>query len=308
MCIRDSFRGRGEEERWKDFWFGKDAITLYFVGKDNIPFHTIILPALLLATGDGYNLPWNVASTEFLLFGGQKFSKSRRVGVWIDEALRLFPADYWRYSLLSMRPEAKDTNFSWKMFREKINSDLNDTLGNFIHRTLTFINRYFDGAVPKPSELDRYDKRVLRSALRRVEKTGKDLENLKLQSALQAVIGLSHLGNRYLNRKEPWNAIKTDPKTAANTLYVAVQIIKALAITLEPFIPFTAERLWGLLNLSGTIHEQRWNEATIAIPPGHKMNKPIPLFQKIEWTEDALKAELERARSSPQTTPLQEPS
>ena len=290
------FQKRGEKEKWREYWFDKDAKSVYFIGKDNIPFHTIIFPALLLATREGYTLPWNVASTEFLQFEGQKFSKSRRIGVWIDEALQLFPADYWRYTLLSIRPETKDTNFSWKIFIEKVNSDLNDTLGNFIHRTLSFINRHFNSAVPKPNKLDERDKRILQSVRKRTEKIAQKLEEFKLQAALRAVMRLSHLGNKYLNEKEPWNTIKTNPQASATTLYVAVQIVKALAITLEPFIPLTAEKLWKLLNLSGNVHEQAWSEATIPLQPGHKIGKAEPLFRKVEATEEELPAMLEKAR------------
>lgn len=291
------FQKRGEKEKWREYWFNKDAKTLYFIGKDNIPFHTIILPALLLAAQEGHNLPWNVDSTEFLQFEGQKFSKSRRIGVWIDEALQLFPADYWRYALLSIRPETKDTNFAWKVFIEKVNSDLNDTLGNFIHRTLSFINRYFDSAVPKPSKLDEYDKRTLQSAKKKTEKIAQNLEEFKLQAALRAAISLSHLGNKYLNKKEPWNTINTNPQASTNALYVAVQIVKALAITLEPFIPLTAENLWGLLNLPGNVHEQAWGKATTPLQSGHKINKAEPLFHKIEASEKELQTMLEEARS-----------
>jgi len=112
-----------QPDKWKEFWFDKEAKTLYFVGKDNIPFHTIILPALLLASGQGYNLPWNVSATEFLQFRGQKASKSQRVGIWIDEALEMFPVDYWRFFLIATRPESKDTNFTWSAFADKINAD-----------------------------------------------------------------------------------------------------------------------------------------------------------------------------------------
>jgi len=290
------FQKQGEKKKWREYWFDKDAKTLYFIGKDNIPFHTIIFPALLLAVREGYTLPWNVASTEFLQFEGQKFSKSRRIGVWIDEALQLFPVDYWRYSLLSIRPETKDTNFSWKVFIEKVNSDLNDTLGNFVHRTLSFINRSFDSAVPKPSKLDESDKRTLQSVRKRTEKIAQNLEEFKLQAALRAVMRFSHLGNKYLNEKEPWNTLKTNPQASANALYVAVQFVKALAITLEPFIPLTAEKLWRLLNLSGKVHEQAWSEATIPLQPGHKISKAEPLFHKIEATEEELPAMLEKAR------------
>jgi methionyl-tRNA synthetase len=294
------FRRLGEEERWKEFWFNKEAKTLYFIGKDNIPFHTIILPALLLATHEDYNLPWTVHSTEFLMFDGQAFSKSRRIGVWIDEALELFPADYWRYSLMSIRPEVKDTNFSWTTLIEKVNSDLNDTLGNFVHRTLTFINRQFDSTVPQPSSLDEKDKAVLLEAKEIVNQNAERMEAFKLQEALRIAISLAHLGNRYFNEKEPWKTIKTDRQQSANTLYVAAQIVKQLAIILEPFIPFACEKLWTLLNLEGSVHEQLWSETEKELPPGHKINKARPLFSKIEESEEELQAKLEKVRSAKQ--------
>lgn len=293
------FKNRGEEERWKEYWFNKEAKTLYFIGKDNIPFHTIILPALLLATHEDYNLPWTVHSIEFLMFDGQAFSKSRRIGIWIDEALKLFPADYWRYSLMSIRPETKDTNFSWTTFIEKVNSDLNDTLGNFIHRTLTFVNRHFESMVPQPSSLDEKDKSILKETREIVKKNAESLEDFKLQEALRQTISLSHLGNRYFNEKEPWKTIKIDRQSSANTLYVAVQIVKQLAITLEPFIPFTAEKLWKLLNLSGSVHEQTWDETEKELPPDHKISKAKPLFSKITINEEELQAKLEEARANP---------
>jgi methionyl-tRNA synthetase len=295
------FKRKGEEERWKEYWFNKEAKTLYFIGKDNIPFHTIILPALLLATHEDYNLPWTVQSTEFLMFDGQAFSKSRRIGVWIDEALELFPADYWRYSLLSIRPEVKDTNFSWTTLIEKVNSDLNDTLGNFIHRTLTFINKRFDSAVPQPSSLDETDKAVLEEAKEIVNKTAERMETFKLQEALRYAISLSHLGNRYFNEKEPWKTIKTDRQQSANTLYVAAQIVKQLAIILEPFIPFTAEKLWKLLNLPGSVHEQTWEETEKGLSPDHKISKAKTLFSKIEESEEELQAKLEKVRAAKQS-------
>ena len=294
------FKRLGNEERWKDFWFDKEAKTLYFIGKDNIPFHTIILPALLLATHEEYNLPWTVHSTEFLMFDGQAFSKSRRIGIWIDEALELFPADYWRYSLMSIRPEVKDTNFSWKTLTEKVNSDLNDTLGNFIHRTLTFLNRQFDSTVPQPSNLDEKDKSILLEAKEIVNKTAERMEAFKLQEALRLAISLSHLGNRYFNEKEPWKTIKTERQQSANTLYIAVQIVKQLVVILEPFIPFTCEQLWTLLNLEGSIHEQRWSETAKELPPDHKIGKAKPLFNKIDKSEEELQAKLDKLRNTKQ--------
>jgi methionyl-tRNA synthetase len=296
------FKIIGKEEKWKDYWFDKEAKNLYFIGKDNIPFHTIILPALLLATHEPYNLPWTVHSTEFLMFDGQAFSKSRRIGVWIDEALELFPADYWRYSLLSIRPEVKDTNFSWTTLIEKVNSDLNDTLGNFVHRTMTFINRQFDSTVPTPNKLDEKDKAVIEDAKQIIDATAERLETFKLQEALRYAISLSHLGNRYFNEKEPWKTIKTDKQQAANTLYVAAQIVKKLAIIMEPFIPFTTEKLWTLLNLENSVHKQRWTETEKELPSGHKISRAKPLFIKIEGTEEELQEKLEEIRVKLQKT------
>ncbi len=170
----------GEPEKWREFWFDKQAKTLYFVGKDNIPFHTIILPALLLASGQGYNLPWNVSATEFLQFKGQKASKSQRVGIWIDEALEMFPADYWRFFLIATRPESKDTNFTWTAFIDKINADLNDTFGNFIHRTLSFIAAKFDSTIPEPTKLDEDDQAILAAIKEKVEAAAQEIEASKL--------------------------------------------------------------------------------------------------------------------------------
>ncbi len=290
------FRNIKESERWKEFWFNKDAKTLYFVGKDNIPFHTIILPALLLASEEDYNLPWNVSATEFLQFKGEKASKSQRIGVWIDEALELFPADYWRYFLMATRPETKDTNFSWELFIEKVNADLNDTFGNFVHRTLTFINTQFGSEIPEAEALDEDDKKILKALEEKVETTAKEIEDCKLQSAANNVIGISRIGNQYLNEKEPWKLIKKDRGKAAKTIYVASQVVKALAIVSAPFIPFAAEELWKTLNLPGTVREQNWDEALKRLAAGHKIAKAKPLFRKIEADEQKLDETLEKVR------------
>jgi methionyl-tRNA synthetase len=292
------FRNRGEPEKWREYWFNKDAKTLYFIGKDNIPFHTIIFPALLLASGEDYNLPWNVSSTEFLQFGGEKASKSQRIGIWIDEALELFPADYWRYYLIATRPETKDSNFSWESFIEKVNADLNDTFGNFIHRTLKFINTKFEGKVPQPKTLEDDDERILKTLKEKVETIAREIEECRLQSAINNVMSISRMGNQYLNEKEPWKIIKTDRDKAANIIYVAAQIVKAIAITSAPFIPFAADELWKTLNLPGTVHEQRWNEALKPLPVGHKIAEAKPLFRKIDVSEKELVEMLAKVREN----------
>lgn len=278
----------GEPEKWREYWFNKNARTLYFVGKDNIPFHTIILPALLLASGEDYNLPWNVSATEFLQFKGEKASKSRKIGIWIDEALEMFPVDYWRFFLISTRPETKDTNFSWDFFIEKINADLNDTYGNFIHRTLTFINSKFGGEIPKAEKLDADDEMVLITIREKVDQIADELEASKLQPAANTLISLARIGNQYLNDKEPWKLLKTDPPKAATVFYVAAQIVKALAVTSMPFMPATAEQIRKTLGMSDILYKPRWEEAIEPLEAGHKINSPQPLFKKIDADETKL--------------------
>ena len=292
----EHFKNVGEPEKWREYWFNKEAKIIIFIGKDNIPFHTIIFPALLLASHEGYNLPWNVSATEFLQFKGEAFSKSRRIGVWIDEALKMFPADYWRYFLMATRPETKDTNFSWKIFIEKVNSDLNDTFGNFIHRTLKFIKTRFKGVIPEAASLEEEDKRVLEQLKNKVNLMGMEIEKCRLQSATNILMSIGRMGNQYLNEKEPWNQIKRDVNKAANTIYVAAQIVKALTVVSAPFIPFTAEKLWETLNLQGSVHEQRWSEALNPLPTGHKIGVVEPLFRKVEADEEKLDEKLAKIR------------
>ena len=291
----------GQSEKWKEYWLNSQAKTLYFVGKDNIPFHTIILPALLLASGQDYNLPWNVSATEFLQFRGQKASKSQRIGIWIDEAIEMFPVDYWRFFLIATRPESKDTNFTWNLFADKINADLNDTFGNFIHRTLSFITSKFEGTIPTPTKLEADDQAILCTVKEKVEQVAREIEAGLLQSAIATLISISRIGNQYLNTKEPWNLMKTDKEKAATIFYVAAQVVKAVTVVSAVFMPQTAQQLWQTLQLPGTVC--KWNDATTPIEAGHKITKPNPLFHKIETDETKLDEQLAEIRLKLGTLP-----
>ncbi len=283
------FERLGDPEGWKKFWFDPEARTLYFIGKDNIPFHTIIFPALLLATREGYNLPWDVSATEFLTYERKKFSKTHGIGIWMDEALKLAPADYWRYALLYLRPEGKDTDFSLRVFEELVNSHLNDTLGNFIHRTLLFVWRNFDGRIPKPaSELGEEDSKALEKLRILHGKITNALERIKIKEAVELVMEVAREGNRYLNTRAPWKLIKTRPEEAATVIYVASQYVKALSILIEPIMPFTAEKLRRLINLQ---EPPSWDDALSPLEPGHPVNKPKPLFKKVKAEELVRKLE-----------------
>jgi len=272
----------GNPDLWKAYWMSPDTKTIYFIGKDNIPFHVIILPALLMAYDERLALPWNVSSTEYLTFEGKKFSKSLGIGIWLDQAISWFPADYWRYYLIKIRPEKSDTNFSWSEFQQAVNNDLNDVLGNFIHRVLTFIYRNFEGAVPQPEEFDEEDQEMLKALNRAPLEIAAILENeVSLKKALERVMSLAAKGNAYLSSKEPWRMIKKDVGGAKTCLYVAAQVVASLSILLEPFIPNTATRLRDMINLRTSV-SNIWDLAgSPLLKPGHKIGEPSPLFRKI---------------------------
>jgi len=269
----------GKPDAWKDYWFDSSTRNVHFIGKDNIPFHVIIFPALLLATHDHYVLPWQVSSTEFILFDGQKFSKSKKIGVWIDDALKVAPAEYWRYVLIAIRPEARDANFTWRDFDAHVNTELNDVLGNFVHRTLTFIANQFDSTIPEPQSLDAKDAEIKRQVEGCPSKVGLLLDQFQLKVALSSIIELARNGNQYLSEREPWHLIKTDRVKTATTLYLAAQLVRSIGILISPFLPETAQQIANQLNAESSVG---WQDAgRLDLKPGHKIGKPKPLFHKI---------------------------
>ena len=275
----------GHPEAWKDFWFNQSTRNVHFIGKDNIPFHVIIFPALLQATHEPYISPWQVASTEFILFDGQKFSKSKKVGVWIDEALKFAPGEYWRYVLIAIRPEARDANFTWREFENHVNAELNDVLGNFIHRTLTFLNNQFDSTIPTPGAFDEKDEKIKKQIEGAAANVQTLLDSFQLKGGLAAIIELARNGNQYLSEREPWHLIKTDRAKTATTLYLAVQLVAALEILLAPFLPETSRKIREQLNL-GTDLKEEWSDAGhLRLEAGHKIGKATPLFHKIKVPE-----------------------
>jgi len=252
---------------------------VYFIGKDNIPFHVIIFPALLLATHENYVLPWQVASTEFILFDGQKYSKSKKIGIWMDDALKVAPGEYWRYVLMAIRPELRDANFTWRDFEMHVNSELNDVLGNFIHRTLVFINNNFEGKIPEPDVFDVKDEEFKQQISGAPTTVAALLDRFQLKSALSSIIELARTGNQYLSEREPWHLVKTDRKKTATTLFLASQLVRTLGILISPYLPETARRISGQLAIP---QETNWTDAgKLALEPGHKIGQPEPLFHKI---------------------------
>lgn len=278
---------------WRKLWKAPDNKNIHFVGKDNIPFHTIVFPGLLQASGESYNLPWQVSSTEWIQFEGQKFSKSRGIGVWIDEAIELAEPEYWRYALIALRPELRDANFTWEEFERRINTELNDVIGNFVHRTISFLQTHFEGRVPKFSGGKGTDSETLRALARTPKDIEQKLERFRLKEALEQVVDLAREGNRYLNDHEPWRTYKTDRAVAGDSLGIAVQILATVGITLQPFLPKSAS---NILKTFSHLNTLKWTQAgKCFVKPGTRVKPLKPLFHKVSASD--LKAKLEQIRS-----------
>ena len=269
---------------WEKYWKDKDTKMVHFIGKDNIVFHCIIFPAMLKAEGS-FILPENVPANEFLNLEGDKISTSRNYAVWIHEYLEDFPGkqDVLRYSLCASAPETKDNDFTWKEFQARNNNELVAILGNFVNRTLVLTNNYYKGQVPEPGEKNENDQNVLNEITRIRTNVETSLESFRFREGLKEAMNLARLGNKYLADAEPWIVIKTDPERVKTIMNIAVQITANLTIILEPFLPFSMEKLRGWINIDKRV----WNDAGChdLIKPGHIINKPGLLFEKISDEE-----------------------
>ncbi len=268
------------DKNWEDYWTG-DRKLVHFIGKDNIVFHAIIFP-ILLKTHGGLILPDNVPAYEFLNLEGDKFSTSRNWAVWLHEYLEAYPdkIDELKYVLTSIAPETKDSEFTWKEYQTRINSELADILGNFVNRALVLTQKYYEGAVPQLGELTDEDQQVLDQMKQIPNRISELVYDYKLREAQAEAMNLARLGNKYLADNEPWKLIKTDPARVETIMNIALQITANLSIVLQPFLPNTAEKLSDFLDFKTT----DWKEAGKGdlLTVGHKTHKPSILFQKIE--------------------------
>lgn len=290
-------------EFWKQYWLDQETRTVFFIGKDNIFFHTLLLPALLLGTADSYGkpfvLPYNVSTTEFLNFDTLKFSKSKGIGIWIDDAANLLPTDYWRYYLAATRPEAKDYSFTWKDFEQRINTDLNDVFGNYIHRVLVLIKKYCNSILPESHRLDEVDREFVSAIHETPELVADHFDRFEYKKAISAVMDFARKANTYLSTKEPWKLVKTDIPAAETTLFLSVQSLVTLSILSSPVIPETSEKIWQTLGLEGLAAEQDFEEAGKLnwLEPGLKIQDSQPLFSKIDSNDlEAKLAELQNSK------------
>ena len=277
-------KSTGDKERWRSFWQG-EVKSYYFIGKDNIPFHTIVWPAMLLGY-DGLNLPYDVPANEYLTIEGKKLSSSRNWAVWLPDFLSRYEPDPLRYLLSINMPETGDTDFSWHEFVRRNNDELVATYGNLVHRVLTFVYRNFDGCVPTCEDMgvssiqERTPSQLEIESFAKLNDVGNELSRCHFKIALNLAMSIAHQANRYLDEKSPWKVIKEDRQAAANSLYVTLCVISHLRTMLYPFLPFSSQKLHEMLGFEGKIEDYGWRPTEPQ--PGQKLLPPEPLFSKLD--------------------------
>lgn len=283
------------KDSWETYWYAEDTKLVHFIGKDNIVFHCIIFPAMLMAHGQ-FQLADNVPANEFLNLEGDKISTSRNWAVWLHEYLQDFPGkqDVLRYVLTATAPETKDNDFTWKDFQARNNNELVAIFGNFVNRVLVLSHKYFDGKVMMGSEFTETDLQVIAELKEYPSKIAASIEQYRFREALSEFMSLARLGNKYLADEEPWKLIKTDEERVKTVLNIGLQIASNLAILAQPFLPFSAQKLFKMLNMG----IQDWDKAGTMelLPFGHQLNEATLLFEKIEDAE--IEAQIQRLMNS----------
>ncbi len=289
-------------KNWEDYWKNENTKLVHFIGKDNIVFHCIIFPAMLMAEGS-YILPDNVPAQEFMNLEGDKISTSRNWAVWLHEYLEEFPnkQDVLRYALSANMPESKDNDFTWKDFQTKNNSELVAIYGNFVNRAVVLTHKFYGGKVPAQGELTDYDKETIATLADFPKKIGDSIENYRFREGLANMMDLARLGNKYLAETEPWKVIKENPARVETIMNIALQIAANLAILSEPFLPFTAEKLRTQLGLN----ETTWTETGGAdlLPVGTVIGESSLLFEKIE--DDVIEKQVKKLQESKRMNELE---
>jgi len=271
-------RLKEEEGGWLPYW-QQGVKSFYFIGKDNIPFHTIIWPAMLMGYG-GLPLPYDVPANEFLTLEGRQLSTSRNWAVWVPDYLEHYAPDPLRYFFSANMPESGDTDFSWREFVRRNNDELVATYGNLVHRVLTFTYRNFNGCVPEPGEIDGASEMLLNKAKTTIDSVDDLLYHCHFREGMRQAMFLAQETNRYLEEKSPWKTIKEDRQGSATALFVSLTVISCLKTILYPFIPFSSQRLHQLLGFEGSIEEEGWGFHPL--PSGQKLASPEPLFTKLD--------------------------
>ena len=283
----------GNPNLWIDFWKGNSR-SFYFMGKDNIPFHTVIWPAMLLAY-EGYNLPYDVPANEYVNMESQKISTSRNWVINLKDAVQRYDPDPIRYTLSAIMPETSDSNFTWEEFVRRNNDELVATFGNLVNRVLSMIHRNFDGQVPKRGNIGNSEIKLNKLAETTLISVSESIESCKFREGLAHCMSLAREVNRYLDEKAPWTAIKSDIDSASTTLNISVNIINCLKTVLHPYLPFSTQALQEMLGLAGEVEKNDWSWNPQEVPDDHKLGEVKRLFDKLE--DSIAEAELSRLSS-----------
>jgi len=275
---------QGTPERWREWWQDPAAKSYYFLGKDNIWFHALIWPAQIMsyskATGENYNLPYDVPANQFLTIKGNKVSTSRRLAIWMTDVLQRYDPDALRYYLAAIMPEASDSDFTWSGFVARNNDELVANWGNLVNRVLTFTYRNFDKAVPQPGQLTDDDKALIARAGQAIADTGRDIAACNFRAGLEAAMSAAREANRYVEDNAPWKLIKEDRERCATVLYTALAAISGIKTALYPYLPFTCQTLHGYLGNEGPVRAAGW---ALQMPePGRPLAEAQPLFKKLD--------------------------
>lgn len=278
----------------KKYWQEKDSRVYHFLGKDNIPFHAIFWPAMLIANGE-YNLPYNVVGLQYLNYEGGKFSKSQKRGVFCEKLPEVgIDSDVIRAYLTFLLPEQNDSEFKWSEFQARINADLIGNLGNFVNRTLTFIHNNLASSIKKSVELDENDKKFQEIIKEKVLKIDELLEKVQLRGAFLEILALSAEGNKYFNDNQPWKLVKENPARTKEVLYFCANLCKTLAVVVNPYLPEASKNIWKQLGLKGAPDKKgSWSSSSeLTLAKAHKIGKPSLLFNKLtdEFIENMKKA------------------
>ncbi len=283
-ATREWAAAKGEPEAWRAWWQDQDARLVHFIGKDNIFFHALMFPAMLMVHSQDWVLPDNVPANEFLNLEGRKLSTSRGFAVWLPEYLREFKPDPLRYTLARNLPETRDMNFTWEGFQARNNNELGNNFGNLINRVLTFIHKYFEGRVPTWSEaaLTDLDRQALAEVEADLAAWAAALERFEIKNAMEACFHAGQVGNRYFDESAPFRSRKDDLARCEQSLGVAIQIIRHLAVMLAPVVPFAMEKVWAWLGLETPLWQGGWAEASRPVPAGRQLGVPEILFPRVE--------------------------
>ncbi|MBA3044631.1 MAG: methionine--tRNA ligase [Candidatus Thermoplasmatota archaeon] len=274
----------GDQKKLDSFWKNPECRHYYFLGKDNVPFHTIFWPAVIKSLDWGLNLPYDVPANAFLKFGGQQFSKSRGVSVDIKDIVAKYDPDAMRYYMSTTMPESRDTDFTWEDFITRNNSELVATYGNFVHRGLSFTRKNF-GRIPEPKSPGNEEKEVEARIAQANHDAAEYLEKCEFKNGIKVLMELARFGNQYIDTKAPWSQIKQDRDACGTTLYYSLWISRALAVMMAPYLPFSSQKLWESLGEDGKVLAASWEDALKQPKVGFELSEPVPLFKRLDTLE-----------------------